>query len=1071
MIFKPFTILTLNTKTNEWSKRNFTTFQDWYQFVKSCVKFPGEYNFQNTDKWIQSAKKFQKDKRYTDYHPRSKEYREFWLTERRKCTQGIIVDDYWISPDLYWFWNYTPIFDKVKMKTDFPEVWDSHYHYDLYLQLAWLEDVDGACVKSRQKGMEQPHSELVMSEKGWVTMGDLQIGDKVYTPKGTLTSVIDKFPQGKKDVYEVFLKDGRSVRCGENHLWKVYDKRSCKYKTVFLKDLLERDLTYEVSAPLKSGEKKKYKAFRYNIPEIEPLQFPKKDLKIPPYVLGCLIGDGEFKSTPLLSSADDEIFERVISLLGEDYEYGMIEQKENHQRRAIIYKHRFNKEKHPEDIYGVNLLNKHLKEYGLFKKTKDEKFIPDDYLHSDVEDRIELLKGLLDTDGFVNAKGYDIHFTSAYKKLSEQVLYLCRSLGLPAWMSDFGSFQRIRIGNKISLFHLTRKKERQRLGRDRYIGTNIIGIKKLDYKEESSCILVEDPDHLYITKDFIPTHNSLYHVARLMRRVWFGERATVKIVGFEEEYVLGEWGILENYRDHVNEHTGWYRPFSPSETLNWEQKIEVTYGTLDKKKVTKGNKSKIKGATTKKNISKAVGGSALEIYATEAGIYQNLKKVKGYVDPNIKMGGVKTGMFVAAGAVGELKDAEDLQEFILNPKAHGIKSVKDVFSGTNDEIGFFFPDEWNYVYKDEESGVVVKCYDEHGNSDLTKALEFLALEEERQKQKDETSYKLWKSQHPRTVQDAFDQRENNIFPTQILKEQQLKLLKDKDILVELHRDSKGKVFHKFSSNPPVYSIKPNPKQDNRGTVIIYEFPIDNPPFGLYVAGVDPIYNLDTETSKSLMAITIYMCTHEREGKLLQGYPVASYVGRHKKATDTYQVCLDLIEFYNARTAVESNVKDFIEWVIRKGKSKLLFRRRELTAVTEMMPNSTIRDEIGVRMEGEFKKRALEKAVLYCEEPIADEFDLETGESKTIYGASRLKDRRLIQEMLRWSPKLNTDSLVSFMLALLAAESYHNRHIVQTVQNGYYEPEKKKTPTRLPSQFSTKRLPQQKKLGSHFGRSK
>lgn len=717
MIFQPFTILSFDTSTKEWSKRTFDTYPDWYNFVKSCFKFPGKYNFKNTEHWIQAAKKFQKDKRYTDYHPKSKEYKEFWLIERRKCTQGIIIDDYWISPDLYWFWNYTPIFDKVKMNTDFPEIWDGHYHYDLYYQLAWLEDIDGACVKARQKGI------------------------------------------------------------------------------------------------------------------------------------------------------------------------------------------------------------------------------------------------------------------------------------------------------------------------------------------------------------------SLYHVARLLRRVWFGTRATLKIVGFEEEYVLGEWGILQNYRDHLNEHTGWYRPFSPDETLNWEQKIEVTIGSLDKKKVTKGNKSRIKGATTKKNFSKAVGGAALEIYATEAGIYQNLKKVKGYVDPNIKLGGVKTGMFVAAGAVGELKDAEDLQEFILNPKAYSIKSVKDVFSGSGDDIGFFFPDEWNYIYKDEHSGQVVKCYDINGNSNIQQALDFLALEEERQKEKDESSYKLWKSQHPRTVQDAFDQRENNIFPTQLLKEQQLKLLKDKDIVVELHRDSKGKVYHKFSTDPPVYSIKPDPKKDNRGAVIIYEFPVDAPPFGLYVAGVDPIYNLDTETSKSLMAITIYMCTHERNGQVLQGYPVASYVGRHKKATETYQVCLDLIEFYNARVAVESNVKDFIEWVIRKGKSRLLFRRRELTAVTEMMPNSTIRDEIGVRMEGEFKKRALEKTVLYCEEPIADEFDLETGESKTIYGVSRIKDRRLLQEMLRWTPKLNTDSLVSFMLALLAAESYHNKHMVQSVRHGYEEPNKPSRLVKLPSQFSSRPMVQQKKLGSPFTKNK
>ena len=74
----------------------------------------------------------------------------------------------------------------------------------------------------------------------------------------------------------------------------------------------------------------------------------------------------------------------------------------------------------------------------------------------------------------------------------------------------------------------------------------------------------------------------------------------------------------------------------------------------------------------------------------------------------MKQGGVKTGMFIAMGEVGELKDAEDLQKMCFNPKAYSIKPVKDRFSGTDDDIAFFFPDEWNYTYKDEDTGEIVK---------------------------------------------------------------------------------------------------------------------------------------------------------------------------------------------------------------------------------------------------------------------------------------------------------------------------------------------------------------------------
>jgi len=709
MVFKPLSLLEFNTETKEWGKRRFETFTEYHSFIKSMLKFPGEYNFKNTEYWNPMARKFAKDKRYTDYALNSKEYRQFWLTERRKCEQGIIVDGVWISPDLYFFWNFCPIFNKIEMTTTHPDIWDGHYHYDLYLQLAWLEDQDGGCTKARQKGI------------------------------------------------------------------------------------------------------------------------------------------------------------------------------------------------------------------------------------------------------------------------------------------------------------------------------------------------------------------SLYHMARIAKRGWFGDRATLKVVGFEEAYLQGEWEILQNYRDHLNEHTGWYRNFQPDETFNWQFKREITEGTINKKKVTKGNKSKIKASITKRNFSKAVGGPALEVYATEAGIYQNLKKVKEYVDPNIKFGSVKTGMFVAAGAVGELKDAEDLKEMSFNPKAYNIRPVEDKFSGSMEPIAFFFPDEWNYAYKDEITGKVVKCYDQDGNSNLELAYKYLDIEEQNAKKKDESSYKLWKSQHPRTLQEAFDQREDNPFPTTMLKEQELSLIKEKPVIVSFYRDEKGKVKHKFANDVPVAKLKPNPHEDNRGAVIIRHMPVENPPEGLYFAGIDPIWNTDTSTSKSLMSITVWMGTHERDGKYVEPYPVATYTGRHKKPSETYQICLDLIEFYNARVAVESNVKDFIEWVIRQGKSRFLMRRRELIVIQEMMPNSTIRDEIGVRMEGEFKKRCIDKMVTWMENIYSTEFNLETGESKDLYNVKKIWDTMFIKECLQYTTKLNTDRLVANCLALIAAQSYTNRHIINTLKDAN-NTKSPKTISRLPSHFHSRTV---SPVGSHF----
>jgi DNA-binding XRE family transcriptional regulator len=708
------TLMEYSTETHKWGFRSFQTYKDYYDFVLSNWKLPGEYNFKNTEYWRQPAITFEKNKMYCDFHRKSPEYKEYWLTERRKCVQGVIVDNVFIPASYYWFINFTPIYDKVKSKETFADLYDGQYHLFLYLELAMLKGEDAAGVKCRQRGISY-----------------------------------------------------------------------------------------------------------------------------------CLVSD-------------------------------------------------------------------------------------------------------------------------------------------------------------------------------------------------------------------------------LTKEIWFGQKSMCKIVGYEIEYVMLEWNILESYRDFLNTHTGWYRAFSPDESLNWEQKMPVTEGVTEKKTTFKGNKSRIKGATTKKNMAKAVGGPAKKIYATEAGVYANLLKVKGYVNDNLKLGGVKTGIFLAFGSVGELKDAADLQDICFNPRAYNVRPVKDTFSGSGDEIAFLYPDEWNFTYRDPETEEVVKCYDKDGNSNIELALKYISMEEEHAKKSGESAYKMYKSQHPRTLQDAFDQREDNPFPTSLLKKREQDLINYKDIIVKLERNDQGKVIHKFSDDVPILTLHPKPDADNRGAVTIWEFPKPNPPLGLYYAGVDPVKNFDTSTSSSLMSITVYMADHERDGKICQGYPVATYTGRHKRVSETYQVCLNLIEFYNALTAVESNVADFTEWMIKERKAKYLMRRSQITVINEMMPNSTIRDEIGVRMEGHFKQRCIEKLIRYLEEPMSDVFDLETGENYTKHGVDKIRDKMFIRELLRWTSKLNTDRLVSNILAIMAAESSTNRHILQEIKKGDHRPNTK-TSHSLPSAFLSKSRPGMSKMPSPFKR--
>lgn len=553
---------------------------------------------------------------------------------------------------------------------------------------------------------------------------------------------------------------------------------------------------------------------------------------------------------------------------------------------------------------------------------------------------------------------------------------------------------------------------------------------------------------------------SIYKTAQLIKGLWFIRNYVGKMLGYEEDFIndRGSWKFIVGYRNHLNEHTPWYRNFEPDETMNWEQKQTVIEGDVYQKKKFKGLRSKLIAATTKKNPAKAVGGGITRLWCEESGIAPNLDKVIEYAEAATKMGGIKTGQVSVGGAVGELKDCKPLEEIAFAPEANGFLGVEDVFSeNPQGNICFFFPDFWNYITEDD--GKIVRCYDEDGNSDIELAKEYLRKEEIEQRKKGEDKYRLWKSQHPWNLQDAFAIREENPFPVDIIKEHQTFLIQTyKPITIELKKEG-NKLKHHFIEGFPVKTLKVDPNKDNRGCIEIYELPVNNPPWGLYYAGVDPIAAKNTSTSKSLQSVTIYKAIHYVGDKLVMDYPVAQYTGRHPKWEDTYRISLDLIKFYNCRTCVENNITTFIEWMIKEGESKWLMRRKEVTMINEFVPQSTVRDEIGVRMEGELKKKALNFIQTYIDEIIGTEFD-EDGTPHYIYGVSRIKDPMALEEMLKFNPRLNTDRLISLMLALMAARSNTNRNIiVETKPHDHIAKPSKKI--NISSPFLYK--PQQKRL--------
>ena len=263
-------------------------------------------------------------------------------------------------------------------------------------------------------GKEQPNSCIVKTPFGDKKIGDLKSGDIIYNSYGSMSKVLSVNPQGLKDVYEITLFDGRKTRCGLEHLWEIfgpiYKKDKRKHEAISLKELLER--------PLKKGSK--YSSF---IKLSEPVEHLEIYLPIPPYTMGALLGDGNVTKQLKLSGKDEEVLQNVLTELNMFFDLG---------EYYVSYKHDYNwnlrYRPFDETDKKGNPIYEELKEFGLNCKS-ESKYIPQVYKESSIAQRIELVKGLMDTDGFISEDGA-MTFGNKSEKLVKDLQEILYSLGM-----------------------------------------------------------------------------------------------------------------------------------------------------------------------------------------------------------------------------------------------------------------------------------------------------------------------------------------------------------------------------------------------------------------------------------------------------------------------------------------------------------------------------------------------------------------------------------------------------------------------------------------------------------------
>lgn len=333
---------------------------------------------------------------------------------------------------------------------------------------------------------------------GWRRMGDLRIGDRVIGDDGLPTTVTGVYPNGVVDLYDVTFEDGRTVKaCGE-HLWGCFYINTSPRKRWGVRNTLEMQRLIAMPNP------------RVYIPLPEPEDTQEKEFTVHPYLLGVLLGDGSLRRCVLgLSNPEVEILERVCALLPEDMTLTGGEDGLNW--RLVGTKH------------GNNTLLNQIRDLELCNTKSNEKFIPSAYLEGSIEQRYELLRGLMDTDGYISSNGTTT-YTTVSSMLAHGVQDLVRSLGgiakITTKVTNYtykGERKRgqlaynvnIRMKKPSLMFHLPRKLARTN-DDNQYSKDLKLRVKSIVKCAPASatCISVDNAKALYVAEDWIVTHNT-----------------------------------------------------------------------------------------------------------------------------------------------------------------------------------------------------------------------------------------------------------------------------------------------------------------------------------------------------------------------------------------------------------------------------------------------------------------------------------------------------------------------------------------------------------------------------------
>ena len=497
-------------------------------------------------------------------------------------------------------------------------------------------------------------------------------------------------------------------------------------------------------------------------------------------------------------------------------------------------------------------------------------------------------------------------------------------------------------------------------------------------------------------------------------------------VASEQKFLIGDGLLTKAWQimDFIDKNTAWSKQRLTSTRMERVAGFKITdeFG----KQTEQGYLSSITGITLKNDPERLRGTRGKLVLFEEGGKFPNLETAWRVEQPAVETDdGVAFGLLIAFGTGGTEGGAFDgLKNLFYKPEAFNCLAFPNIWDDGQEQTkcGFFVP-SWSNMESTDENGKQ-KFMDQYGNSIKEKAIEELIAQ--RNKVKDggasQTSIDRFISERPLKPQEAVLELGKNIFPRQLLMNQLTRIrtnekLRNMKHVVDLAWDGEGQVkaTEKKSGDITTYHLKKDDKP--HGSIVIWEYPIKDPPFGLYIGGCDP-YDHDESFTNSLGSTFIFK--RVKAGEAWNDVIVAEYSGRPDTAEEYYENVRKLLIFYNARLLFENERKGIYPYFTNKHCDYLLADQPD-KIISEVFKDSKVQRRKGCHMTKSI--RAYGEGLIL--EWLMDEFEPGHPNIERIYSEP------LIEELIENDGVKNVDRVIALCMTMMYREELYQVKVAKT----------------------------------------